>query len=88
MMAMWCILSNTAAVLLSLLQIPLVQQLLHQVQPGGEDLQHLLGGVLHAGLVHLVGEVGLPPGDADYLGGMVGWRLPWSLPVPPRVTPW
>jgi len=30
----------------------------------------------------------LAPVEMSTLLPMVGWRLPWSLPVPPRVTPW
>ena len=44
----------------------LALQLLHPVGQGGQLLQ---GGILHAGLVHVVGEVGGPSGDADDLGG-------------------
>ena len=36
----------------------------------------------------LKGPSTLAPVEMSTLLPMVGWRLPWSLPVPPRVTPW
>ena len=50
-------------------EIFLIQELLHQLQPLGEGLQLLRAGVLHAGLVHLVGKAGGLPRDTDDLGG-------------------
>ena len=55
----------------------------HSCRVGG----HL---VKHNGPGGNTGVVSDPEGaePMSTLSPRVGWRLPWSLPVPPRVTPW
>ena len=51
-------------------------------------LQHHALAAIRAPSPTLKGPSTLAPVETSTLLPMVGWRLPWSFPVPPRVTPW
>ena len=59
-----------------------------QWRPGGTASSTTAPAATRALSPTVKGPSTLAPAPTSTLFPRVGWRLPWSLPVPPRVTPW